>query len=207
MKTILLPFVFLVAILSAYSQTIHITQLSATEVSGGINVNLKTISFNGAGYIGSTYSIADDIISISACYWFNPTLPIPQFNNDIFIPISPQYEIYTIDVNVYNSASQSACDYHSLGDTASTSLLSSSQFNSNDRLTLAPNPTDGMVELRHASNISSLSIHDMQGRLISRLDHFTGSSFDLRGFNAGVYVIRLETADSKIYTEKIVLRN
>ena len=72
----------------AKSQNMFITSALATSVSGGVNVNLKTASGNGAGYLSNSYSITGNVISLDVCYWFNNTLPFLTFENDFFIPLS-----------------------------------------------------------------------------------------------------------------------
>ena len=68
-----------------YGQSIQITDMTATPVAGGVNVNLKTVSFNGAGYLSYEYTITANVINLSVCYWFNATLPVLTFDNDFFI--------------------------------------------------------------------------------------------------------------------------
>lgn len=204
MKKTLLLFIFFIIVCISNAQTIRITQLSAAEIQGGINVNLKTISFNGADYIGSTYTIDDNMISISACFSFDATLPVLQFNNDIFIPITTVSGSYIIEVNVYNSSLQSACDYYSLGDTGSITLLSGAEFVSKQTLVLTPNPTDGLLQWNKSlTKPVAIRVYDHSGRTIKELNDYIGDSLDLSNLNAGSYFINIES-DNKNTIQKIV---
>ena len=73
---------------SSYSQSIQINQITPSNVSGGINLNLLVTTYNGAGYLSNTYTINGNSINLSVCYWFNVLQPVYQMSNDFFIPIT-----------------------------------------------------------------------------------------------------------------------
>jgi hypothetical protein len=129
MKKPLLIWVMFGAILNSYCQNILITQLSATSINGGINVNVKTISGTGSGYLSNTYTITGNVIDLSVCYWFDNTLPVLQFNNDFPIPlVSPGN--YTINVKIKLSTSKVTCNNYANTDnkTTTVSYLSTNNF-------------------------------------------------------------------------------
>lgn len=186
------------------AQGVYITDLSASEVSGGINVNLKTISFNGAGYIGSTYAIDENDITISACYWFDQTLPVPTFDNDIFVPVMAS-GTYTINVNVYNSTMSNACDYFSLSATGSTTVLSTAVLEPVKDLVIAPNPSNGLIRLSQNLTIGKVGVYDHLGRVIGSFENIQTNELDLRDLAAGTYLLKFET-DNGIMTRKVILQ-
>lgn len=73
-------------------------------------------------------------------------------------------------------------------------------FNSN-KLTISPNPTSDILNIKTDSKINNVSVVDMTGRKVNvKLD---GDKVDVRAFPAGTYLINIETKDG-ISTEKFI---
>ncbi|NHN27587.1 T9SS type A sorting domain-containing protein [Flavobacterium jejuense] len=205
-KQILL--LFLLIISTTYSQNILITELNSTVVSGGINVNVKTVSGTGSGYLSNDYTVIGNVIELSVCYWFDNTLPILQFDNDFFIPLTIPGN-YQINVHIILSTSQVTCDNYANTDNGSlnTSYLETNTFEKNKKgLLLFPNPTSGKIKLKIIDSIPlSLVFFDQTGRLVKEVNDFNENSIDLNELNEGVYFIKIVTDKGIIY-EKIIIK-
>jgi hypothetical protein len=191
---------------SSYSQSIQINQITPSNISGGINVNLLVTTYNGAGYLSNTYTINGNTINLSVCYWFNVLQPVYQMSNDFFIPITNSAN-YTINVSVFHSASPTVCDYFSVGPTATVNFLEVNSFEKvPENFTLFPNPTTGKIEFDgDQSLINKFVIFDYLGRIIKNEENIKNNSIELNEFNDGIYFIKLETKNGN-FTQKIILK-
>jgi hypothetical protein len=71
-------------------------------------------------------------------------------------------------------------------------------------LQLYPNPVDDILNIQAGAEIRSVSLSDIQGRLLISLNVNRKSyELDMSRFNSGTYIIRIMTAD-KIFARKIV---
>ncbi|NJM80552.1 MAG: hypothetical protein HC854_14760 [Flavobacterium sp.] len=168
-KSLLLLLLFTVS--NIFCQNIFITQLSATELAGGVNVNVQTVSGIGSGYLSNEYTINGNIIDLSVCYWFDQTLPILEFNNDFFIPLSNAGS-YEVNVHIILSTSQVTCDNYANTDNRSTtvSYLSTASFEDfKNNFSFFPNPTSGKIHFDKSELvINNLSIYDNTGRIVKK---------------------------------------
>jgi len=207
MKKLLLSFLFLGTMISN-GQNLQITDLNVTTVEGGINVNVLTVSGNGAGYLSDSYEILGNTIIVKVCYWFNMTLPVLQFEDNIMIPLDADGE-YTVTVNAVNSSSQEVCDNFSTTDSESVvvTYLSTTDFGkAKETIKLFPNPTNGVIEFRNTTDVNAVTVYDSMGRLVKEFKHLTTNKINLEGLSNGIYVLRLE-GEQGIHTQKIVFRN
>ena len=191
---------------SSYSQSIQINQITPSNVSGGINVNLLVTTYNGAGYLSNTYTINGNTINLSVCYWFNVLQPVYQMSNDFFIPIINSAN-YTINVSIFHSASPTVCDYFSAGPTATVNFLDVNSFEMvPENFVLFPNPTTGKIEFNgDQSLINKIIIFDYFGRIIKNEENIKNNCIELNEFNDGIYFIKLETKNGN-FTQKIILK-
>ena len=208
MKKTALILILFIGILNSYSQNVLITQLSATPSTGGINVSVKTIAGNGYGYLSNTYTITGNVIDLSVCYWFDNTLPILQFDNVIFVPLTSDGN-YTVNVQIKLSTSIETCNNYATTDnkTTNVSYLSTNNFEQfkND-FTIYPNPTDGKVELKGLeSTINQVDIFDNVGRLVKQIKNIPGNSLDLTELSNGVYIVKIQTNNEKL-SQKMVIK-
>jgi hypothetical protein len=67
-----------------------------------------------------------------------------------------------------------------------------------------PNPTRGMIYLLNATH-SRIGVTTSDGRTLFTNEDFTGSAIDLSRYEAGVYIISIETTDHQTLRKKIVL--
>ncbi len=205
MKTKLLFLMFFGQIFISNGQSIQINQITPTAVSDGINVNLLVTTYNGAGYLSHSYTVIENTINLSVCYWFNTTLPIYQINNDFLISV-PNNINYIINVSIFNSFSQTVCDNFSTGPTASTNYLEIENFKeANNKYLIYPNPSKGTIELiGDESLIKHIKIYDNLGRLIKQLKERITKNIDLYELNDGIYIINIETESGNLNQRFII---
>ena len=120
------------------------------------------------------------------------TLPVLQFDNDIFVPIENAGE-YTINVNLYNSSVSETCDHFSLSDSGSTTILSSPQFDGDSGIFIYPNPSNGVVYFNNPDSIVAIDVYDNLGRLIRKYSNPI-NNIQLNGILSGVYYLNFKTA-------------
>lgn len=197
-----LLFLFMVCVGTSFAQNIQINEVNVSPIDNGLNVNLKTISFNGAGFLSSSYTVTDNVINLDACFWFNATLPVLTFVNDFQIPLENAGD-YTVNITVHNSSSNESCDYYSVGDTYTTEFLSVDQpGNSDGKFTISPNPTTGIINL-NTKSILNLSVYDVAGRLVKSKQN-PGSEMNLQDLPNGVYLVKAQL-EKGIATSKVIL--
>jgi hypothetical protein len=206
MKTKLLFLLFFVQIFIVIGQSLQINQIIPTAVNGGINVNLKVTSFNGAGYVSHSYTVVGNTINLSVCYWFNFTLPVLQMNNNFLIAV-PNNINYVINVSTVNSSSQTVCNNFSNGPTRSTNYLETENFElQNSKYSIYPNPSKGIIELKgDESLIKQIKIYDNLGRLIKFFNGSSTKNIDLFELNDGIYYVNVET-ESGNWKKKLIIK-
>lgn len=191
----------------AKSQNMFITSALATTVTGGVNINLKTVTGNGAGYLSNSYTISGNEIALDVCYWFDNTLPILNFENNFFIPLSLP-GTYTITIKIILSSSTTVCNNFSIPDTETIQydFLSNPNFTFNNPLKLFPNPSSGMVYFeRLDSEIKQIQITDISGKIIKEIVNLSEKFLDLSHLQEGLYFITIQT-DKGILNKKIVIK-
>lgn len=206
MKKLLLSLLFL-ATITSNAQGLQITNLNATSVEGGINVNLHTVSGNGAGYLSDSYEILGNTIIVKVCYWFNNTLPVLEFEDNIMIPLDAAGD-YTVTVNIFNSSSTEVCDDFLMSDSESivVTYLSTAVFGQEEKnMRLFPNPTNGNIEFSNTMNVHTITVYDTMGRLVKEFRNLTTNKINLEGLSDGIYALLLE-GEQETHTQKIVLR-
>lgn len=192
----------------ARSQNMFITSALATPASGGVNVNLKTATGNGAGYLSNSYSITGNVITLDVCYWFNNTLPFLTFENDFFIPLSVP-ATYTITIRVILSTSTTICTNFSIPDTETIqyNFLSKTNFSLQDSVKLFPNPTAGIVYFEPLDvKIKRAKIADISGKTVKIITNGIDKALNLNDLQEGMYFITLETENGTVNKKILVKR-
>ena len=73
---------------------------------------------------------------------------------------------------------------------------------------ISPNPTTGELTIELPDVLSgSLSVRDISGQIVltQEIDYVDELSFDLYGYDAGMYVVEVISEDGKRYVERVVL--
>lgn len=153
--------------------------MEARTLTDGINVNARAVI--GNGYLSNFYKLTDNIIDLNVCYWYNCTLPVLNFNNDFFIPLTTQ-DTYIIDVHIMLSASPEICDNSINSDnlTIQYEYLYSTKFSLNDSIKLYPNPTSGIVYfVTLDANINEVAIYDVSRKKVKIRKNLVDKRLDL----------------------------
>lgn len=187
MKQILL---FLLFAGNVFSQSMDILDVTAEQTETGLAVTIQSVSYNGAGPVGIGYQVNGNAINIDLCYWFNMTLPVLQFTDQVVIPINDLSGTYTINVTLWNSTSAADCDFYSIADTATTSFLNTDTPDINKPV-IYPNPASDHVWVSN-DDISYADIYDVSGKHIMR-QAVSGSRIELNGMSSGIYLLRLKS--------------
>jgi len=198
---------FLLALLLFFSmqlsaQSINITSSTATNVAGGVNVNIQGIGYSLLYRLGFTYLIENDQINISVCYFVTPLAMIDNIDDNYFIPTSEVIE-YTINLSVYSSLSDIECDYNQIEYT-STYLNLNSEFNSTDNsIKVFPNPSRGIVQIDSGNdNVVEVKVYDLSGKLVIDTNSLLLNLSDLEN---GVYIVKITTEEATV-SKKIILQ-
>ena len=175
------------------AQTTQVYNAQASHIENGINVDVYTVSFNGAGFIESNFLVENNNITISLCYWFDVTLPQPFFHHTIFIPLDFSYNEYVINIVVINSQSQQICDYFNVSDNVYFNYLSTENFTlQNKDEYVYPNPTNGVLHLSNKiSKSSSIEIFDSLGRLQKSFKNMSDTEININDLSSGVYLLKI----------------
>ena len=204
MKKILLCITCYLFSLISFCQSINITEVLASPTTNGINVTVKAVSGNGAGYLSHSYTTVGNTINLDVCYWFNNTLPVLFFENDFFIPLGNSGN-YTLNVYAKNSSSTISCDNFSTTDveTVMVSYLSNEEFIYSKAI-ISPNPFSYNFEIQTAQTITYYSIIDFTGKTIvstSSKSELDNQSLQL---SSGMYILNLDFDNGQKANYKLI---
>ncbi len=74
------------------------------------------------------------------------------------------------------------------------------------QLKLFPNPANDLINVEVMNSVvSKLKIYDITGRLALNLKFNAKTTIDLSGFNEGIYILRVETAEGKTISRKFAV--
>ncbi|MCX6247659.1 MAG: T9SS type A sorting domain-containing protein [Bacteroidetes bacterium] len=76
--------------------------------------------------------------------------------------------------------------------------------NKADNVSVAPNPTSGMIRIYGAPH-STITIYSGSGVLCRTLNDFTGPSLNLTDLSKGVYILNIQKEDNTVIRKKVVL--
>ena len=215
MKQLLLFVLFFGNIISAYSQSISINELTPTPVSGGINLHIVVTTYNGAGYIGNTYTVEGSVINVSVCYWFNQTLPVYEMTNDVLLEV-PHDTSYTINVTIVHSSTSTECDYYNVAQTQTTNYLSADDFGDDSEslknyVTVYPNPSRDYLFVScdkfQIDTPLEVKITDIRGMKIMETNTILdGNAFtvDVSALQTGMYFVETTNQERKIFRAKFI---
>lgn len=210
MKKIIFPLILFLVSLPSYA--IDIVSTTASQITGGLNVNVETLWAQGFSLLSSEFSIENNVIQLSICFRDEGTLAFHQEDNDFFIPLINSGN-YTINIGVIVSSMGSiTCDSTVVTDTDSISAeynsLSTDDFEDLEKesFIIFPNPASTKVNLKFKKVfLKQIYLLDSLGRVIIRLDNFHNENieFDISYLNQGVYFIAVETENEVSYKKLI----
>lgn len=195
MKTLVLLF----CTTFAAAQSITITSYEISEVPGGQNLHVETVSFNGASYLGYTIIPDGALLRVKLCYSFNQTLPVLTFSHDIPLELTLPGE-YQISLEMWNSVDQQQCDYEIMSDSELIVYLDTPE-NQEEVVFFGPNPASTSITVQPQPLL--LEVFDVHGKKVLTN---TGQNFDIAQLANGVYLAKLHYARS-IAVRKLLIRH
>jgi hypothetical protein len=218
MKKTLLTFLFLVIVQTI--NAINIQELSLSQGTGNnINVGLKVTEGSLIIYNNYSYTLENNVITLTVCYNRTTISSFTTLNNEFTIEnVDLTTSNYTLIVIANYSRwvdGQAICDFTNNSDTATLSFsapltqtvtLSSNFFDINDTFILFPNPTNGLLEFKSDEAIlHTINVYDSLGRSVKMFNAISSKILDLKDLENGIYLIELNTAKGKV-TRKIILK-
>ncbi len=122
-----------------------------------------------------------------------------EYNDDITYHPSPEYNVTAVYQDCESEYSQTV--YYPTNCNVAVNNINQAEFY------IYPNPASGKVTVNYKSNVSKLTLIDMMGRELAEYSIAPGSTsmtLDLTSFPEGVYLLRFEEADCRIYGKKLV---
>jgi hypothetical protein len=195
MKKTLLTFLFLVIVQTI--NAINIQELSLSQGTGNnINVGLKVTEGSLIIYNNYSYTLENNVITLTVCYNRTTISSFTTLNNEFTIEnVDLTTSNYTLIVIANYSRwvdGQAICDFTNNSDTATlqfstplntTVTLSSDDFVKNENnLIVSPNPSNGMIEFSNdfVPKLKSIKIFDNLGRLVQSANTFNNNSINLK---------------------------
>ena len=175
----------------AFNLPVELTQFSASCSENTTTINWQTASENNSAYFEVLQSRDGEV-------WTSKTTT-PAAGNSTS----------TIDYS-FTDNNEASLVYYKLKQVDKDGQYKeygpiSANCNENNQLTIYPNPTTGEITLRgleQFSNVSSLSINDINGTVVKELDPTT-TLFYVETLQAGVYFLTI-TAENKQEVVKII---
>lgn len=192
---------FLIYFNVAKGQDIFLTNNWAVTTQNGVNVNAHIFSPLGLSNLGHSYTINENVINVSICFYATALAMTTNQVFTYFIPTSENLN-YTINLSVYKSENPSTCDFGNL-ETSSNFPLNVTEFSQiSNTLKIYPNPTNGLLyfDIKNQS-IKRIEFYNLTGQLLLVTD---GISTNISNLENGTYLASIIT-DLEVITKKIIL--
>ena len=204
MKNKILLSLLLVSSMILHGQTIENISVSPSDIEG-IDISLEVCHGYGIGYINHSDTVEESEINLTVCYHVSDA-PITDCDfRVITVPINPEIENYTLNVEVYKSLLPTECDYSTLTDTLTQAVvLSNTENEIEEQIQVFPNPTNGLlnIEVNNNFQINSISLYNLIGTKILVINN-PKNELDLSNLNSGIYLLEIRTDKGKV-VERIV---
>lgn len=202
MKKLLLILTTVLMNINFYGQTLDVISSQASQVDGGVNVNLQTHCLSVMYNLEHNYTIDGYQINLSTCYHITPLQLITSLNEDFFIP-TPDSGDYIVNLTIYSSESNSICDYSTIQNNRILTLSISDFIFLNNDIKLSPNPTNGIFNIETRDQIiNNIKIYNSIGKLVKTSKDLENNISNLQN---GMYYIVLET-EKETFHKKIILQ-
>jgi hypothetical protein len=80
-------------------------------------------------------------------------------------------------------------DYLELGKKSDLLVAANDLLPATENITLVPNPTTGFFQLQNAHNVETVTVYDLNGRAVSKMNNINGNQFDVSELANGVYQV------------------
>lgn len=133
----------------------------------------------------------------------NPAQAAKDVRDYIFEGVDPNASLEGITttggrLNLHNSLQ---------GLMADCGVLDANGVDNNDRFSVYPNPTDGLLIITHTNgaNIARIALYGLDGRVIETIDKVNTNTINLSALAEGAYIIQVSfEGESAIYNKMIV---
>lgn len=128
-----------------------------------------------------------------------------------FATTSPMSSQKTVDLSAYNGQQiyvafvmeQNDGDNWFVDNVAVTGTLGTSSFNNFEtKVSLYPNPTNGLVNILTKENVDTIEVYGILGNLLKSVSNQT--SVDFSELTSGSYFVKVKTVDGAINTQKVI---
>jgi hypothetical protein len=143
-------------------------------------------------------------------FTYNVTLPggtatVPDIEG---VPIDPKETVIVIPgISLPGSSTidvfSESLNEHNLY-TVNYSFAVGQKENKADNVSVAPNPTSGMIRI-YGANQSTITIYSGNGMLVRTVTDFNGPSLNLTDLPKGVYFLNIQKEDNSVIRKKVVL--
>lgn len=188
-----------------------------TDLSGAYHFKSHTIKNTAATAQCATITLTNNdaaghIFLVAYSNTFNPANVSQNYLADSGTSAGPTGPTTTMDVNIPANGTVVLVLSEVTANTAFTSnytldvsapicgsILRTSE-NNNERLTLYPNPTSGVLYVN--GNAQKVTATDISGKNVPV--QMKGNQIDMQQLNKGMYLIQLQDKAGKIHTEKVI---
>lgn len=181
---------------------------AAPTVLDNIKIVTTVTTPNQGAFLWSNYTVSNDTIRISACYYNGIPTATQTYVDTISIgQLAP--DLYTIEFTANESSWDMECNYSdSNADTSQFVVIGG--INSVEPLSalggaVYPNPTSGDIffELPSGLEATTIEIVDLSGKVIIKDTYQAHMRLSL---NAGVYFIRLKNREQIVSMERLMVQ-
>lgn len=207
-------------IYSQFANALTIEQITVSAAnSQDINVYVKTVNGYTFDYYSYSYTVENNIITLTVCYSQGLGAAISASENNFLITninsIQDDYQLIVNVLNIYFSGTEIICgDGNPPPDTAtlffSTPLIEPVSLAISDRTfyiekIVFSNPSNGLFQFDAQEELLyQLTLYDNTGRIVKSFNLFSKQVFDLRESQNGIYYMNFKT-DERQVTKTLVL--
>ncbi len=187
------------------AQIFDIVKYGDTLVFGGnFRIDDGGIMYTNVGY--SLGTISDSMVFEPKSY-INGSVTSLTVNGDNKLEIAGDFTSYTYHMPGSASWIQYADEAVMYSGQIAYGLVGTEEILNSNNLTLYPNPTNGILNLRSTENILKVNVYDLKGSLIleRNTSQLNAQTLDVSSLKSGIYVIELvDQKGSKLRNEFVV---
>lgn len=122
------------------------------------------------------------------------------FNNSTETSITLEQVNENTDVSLTGTNDSTGCSH-----TAYATIMANVGINGvdNDQLSIYPNPTTAIINVKSAEEVKSICVFNVNGQQVLRADNAT--SIDMRGLLNGTYIVRVDLGNGNVATRTVIL--
>jgi hypothetical protein len=179
----------------------------STDADSTIGIRYYFVDENGVEISSNDFLIVDNGVYLIREYeeydTFNFTLDVNAITT--FNTNSGQQSRTAHATTILNNILNEKIDLTISFSIENAALSEEGFFLENHQVYLYPNPTNNFVYMKSKSNINSVRIYDVTGKLVKIFEQ-NENKYDIRGLTSGIYLIKI-MQDEIIYTTKKLIIN